>query len=75
MNIVDFLIHLHPDLPADERAKLEEDIRGLKGVLSVHFNTEHPHLLVVAYNPNATTSAQVLEYVGKRGVEATQIGL
>ncbi|MBI2312153.1 MAG: hypothetical protein HYU77_06620 [Betaproteobacteria bacterium] len=75
MNIVDFLIHVHPDLSVGERRKLEADVGGLKGVLSAHFNAEHPHLLVIAHDPEAISSAKILEHVGERGVLATKIGL
>lgn len=75
MDIADILIHVHPDLPADARGGLEEGLRNFEGVISVHFNQQHDHLLVVAYNPELISSAQVLEHVGERGVEASKIGL
>ena len=75
MDIADILIHVHPDLPVDDRAGLEEGLRGFEGVISVHFNPQHAHLLVVAYDPELISSAQVLEHVGERGVEASKIGL
>mgnify|MGYP001595218714 FL=1 len=75
MDIADILIHVHPDLPVDARAGLEEGLRGFDGVISAHFNQQHGHLLVVAYNPDLISSAQVLEHVGERGVEASKIGL
>lgn len=75
MDLADVLIHVHADLPSDERAKLEEDLRGCPGMVSVHFSAEHPHLLTVIYDPQATSSAAILEHVGERGVEATRIGL
>lgn len=75
MDIADFLIHVHPDLSGDERTKLEDGVGGLEGVVSVHFSPEHHHLMVVAYDPELTDSARILEYVGARGVEATKIGL
>lgn len=75
MDITDVFIHVHPELPADARTGLEEGLRSFDGVVSVHFNQQHEHLLVVAYNPELISSAQVLEHVGERGVEASKIGL
>ena len=42
MDIADILIHVHPDLPVDDRAGLEEGLRGFEGVISVHFNPHTP---------------------------------
>lgn len=75
MEMVDILIHVHPDLSAARRETLEEELRGYPGMLSVHFSREHPHLLVVEYDPNAISSAAILNLVGERGVQASRIGL
>lgn len=45
MDITDILIHVHPTLSAEQRAKIEEALSGSKGVVSAHFSTEHPHVL------------------------------
>jgi len=75
MDIADILIHVHPDLPIDERVCREEDIQDLDGVISAHFNQQHTHLMIVAYNPEAISSAKILDQMGERGVEASKIGL
>ena len=75
MDMVDALIHVHPDLSAMEREKLEEELRALAGVISVHFSPGHLHLLIVAYDPKVTSSTAILTHAGTRGVEATKVGL
>ncbi len=75
MEMVDVLIHVHPNLSTMEREKLEEELRESAGVISVHFSPGRPHLLMVAYDPQATSSTAILAYVGTRGVEATKVGL
>ena len=75
MDMVDVLIHVHPNLSVMEREKLEEELRALAGVISVHFSPGHPHLLTVAYDPQATSSTAILAHAGTRGVEATKVGL
>ena len=75
MDMVDILINVHPDLSAGERTQLDDDLRGIDGVISVHFSTEHPHLLTLEYNPAQTSSDTLLKHVGDRGIEASKIGL
>lgn len=75
MEIADFVIHVHTDLPAPERDKLAAEIGEQDGVVSAHFSPEHTHLLNVAYNPEATSSDALLKLVGERGGGAFKVGL
>jgi cell division protein FtsX len=74
--MTDILIHVHPDLPADTRAKVEEDIQAHDGVVSVHFShQEHPHALVVEYDPDTIQTSRILEAVRHYDPAATMVGL
>ena len=42
MDIVDIMFHIHPDLSAEQRTRIEETISADEGVMSVHFS---PYLL------------------------------
>lgn len=75
MEMVDTLIHVRTDLTTQQRDAMEEELRGYPGMLSVHFSHEHSHLLVVEYDPNAISSAEILKHVGERGAQASRIGL
>ena len=75
MDLTDFLINVHPELPINERSELEEDISHMEGVVSACFSPGHPHMMTVTYNPDAVTSGSVLERVSMRGIEASKIGL
>lgn len=75
MDMIDILINIHPDLSAGERTQLDDDLRSVDGVISVHFSAEHPHLMTLEYNPEKTSSDKLLRHVGERGVEASKIGL
>lgn len=75
VEMTDVLIHVHPHLEQDDRSSLEEELHQHDGVLSVHFNKEHEHLLMVEYNPNVISSERLLRLVGDRGIEASRIGL
>jgi len=60
INIADITVHLHPESSCDDRDKLEQELRSHDGVVSVHFNDEeHPHIMIVAYNPEAVTSEKL----------------
>lgn len=75
MDLTDFFIGVHPELPIDERAQLEDEISHMDGVVSACFSPEHPHMITVTYNPDAVSSGAVLERVRKRGIEASKVGL
>ncbi len=75
MDMVDILINVHPDLSTEENSQLENDLRDINGVISVHFSAEHPHLMTLEYNPAQTNSETLLKHVGDRGIEASKIGL
>ena len=75
MDLADFLINVHPELPMNERAQLEDEISHMEGVVSACFSPGHPHMMTVTYNPDAVGSGTVLERVGKRGIEASKVGL
>jgi hypothetical protein len=75
MSIVDFMIHLKPELPLNERTQLESEIGNMDGVMSAHFSPRHPHMMEVAYNPDVISSGVVLECVSQRGIVAQKVGL
>lgn len=75
MEIADFVVHIHSELSATERATLESEIGERDGVVSAHFSHDHPHLLTIAYNPDAISSDTLLKQVNDHGVEAIKVGL
>lgn len=75
MGMADIMIHVHADLSAEARQKVEEDLQGCDGMMSAHFSEDHPHMLTVVYDPAAITSQTILKHVHDQGVEASMIGL
>lgn len=75
MDITDVLIHVHPALAVEQRAKIEEALGRSKGVVSAHFSPAHPHTLAVAYDPEAARSGQLLQTVREWDQAATLVGL
>ncbi len=76
ISIADIVVHLHPDATAECKGRIEEGLRAKDGVVSVHFNEEdHPHALVVAYNPGAVNSETLLAEIRKCDKDAAMAGL
>jgi len=74
ISIADIVVHLHPDNVAECKGRIDEALRAHDGVVSVHFNEEdHPHALVVAYNPKATSSEELLVEIRKCDKDAVMV--
>lgn len=75
ISIADIVVHLHPESSGDNRKKIEDELRTHDGVVSVHFSEEdHPHAMVVAYNPKATSSDELLAEIRKCDKQAVMVG-
>ncbi len=76
MNTADMVIHVHPELGADARKDLEKNLSGHIGVDCAEFNHhEHPHALMVQYDPEAIKGMDILQMVRKVDPLATMVGL
>lgn len=75
MDIADIMFHVPADLSATGRADIERDIQGCDGVVSVHFSTQHPHMLEVAFNPQVIDTETLRKHVSERGLEVSKVGL
>ena len=71
MDSVDLLFHVHPELSIEQRAKLEEHVRSIDGVVSADFSEEHHHLFMVKYDPAIVGSDEILVHVRKQDPEAS----
>ena len=75
ISIVDIVVHLHPETTVDCKGAIDEGLRAKDGVVSVHFNEEeHPHALIVAYNPEAVSSDTLLAEIRKSDSDAVMAG-
>ena len=76
INITDIVVHLHPETTGECKGRIDKELRAKDGVVSVHFNEEqHPHALIVAYNPEAVSSDTLLAEIRKSDSEAVMAGL
>lgn len=76
MSTADMLVHVHPDLDAHARSNLEKRVMGCVGVDCAEFDHhEHPHSLVVKYDPDEIQGMQILDIVRTVDPVATRVGL
>lgn len=66
MHTADMMIYVHPQLDETMRVDLERDLMGRFGVDSAEFeHREHPHALIVKYDPDAVRDVDILQMVRK----------
>lgn len=76
MDTPDFLIHVHSELSAEQRAEIENVVMQCAGVIAADFDHhKNPHALMVVYNKDATNEARILEAVRKFDPAAMMVGL
>lgn len=74
MHVSDILIHINDTLSEQQREALEESMRQIEGVVAPRFNPGKDHLLLVAFNPDATSTAILLAQVQSFGNNARLVG-
>ena len=76
MHTADMLIHIHPELDAQERNTLERRIMGCAGVDCAEFDHHtHPHAMIVKYDPDEIQGIQILNIVRTVDPNASRVGL
>ena len=75
IQLADVTVHIDQTLEREDRARIEDGLRAIDGVVSVHNPDERPHLAVIEYNPDKTNSQATLSSVVAQGVHAELIGL
>ena len=75
IQLADVTLHIDESLDAGQKASVEDQLRALDGVVSVHNPDDRPHLTIVEYNPNKVKSSQVLDTVRANGFSAQMIGM
>lgn len=75
ISLTDITIHVDQALDTAQRQEIENEMRSIDGVVSVRQSDDRPHLLLVEYNPERTTSESLLAVVTNKGYQAERIGL
>jgi len=74
MHITDMVMHVDNYLGENTRRSIEKAITSTKGVINAHFNERRPHLMLVSYDTERTSSFEVLARMTKQQVRAERIG-
>jgi len=75
-NIVDVIVHIDETLTHDQLEAIAARLKGLDGVVSATFRDNQPHMMIVNYDPEKTSSFGIHEFVTARGkVHAELVGL
>ena len=75
LNLVDLTVHIDENLSPEQRITIEDSLRALDGIVSVHGSSKTPHLTIVQYNPEEIDSQKILKRITNQGVHAELIGL
>lgn len=75
MNISDVMIHINEPMNDEARSSLENTLRKVDGVVTPRFNAGKEHLLVVAYDTEATNTTILLEKTRQAGYTAQLVGM
>ena len=75
IQLADIVVHIDEALEPERRSEIEAQLRTIDGVVSVNNPDEKPHLAIVEYNPDKTSSAVILNTVMDQGVRAELVGL
>ena len=75
IQLADVTIHIDKNLSSEQRGTIEESLRALDGVVSIHNPDKTPHLTLVEYDPDIITSRKILERVTDQGAHAELVGL
>ncbi len=75
IDLADVTIHIDQALNEEEMAKLEDAFRNRMGVISVRFNPERPHLVIIEYNPKLIGSRDLVDIPRFHGLHGELVGL
>jgi hypothetical protein len=73
--LVDVTIHVDEDINPYQQDSLIEVLRDCNGVIGVGHQKKAAHLFIVEYDPEVTSSEELLAKVKQEGVHAELIGL
>ncbi len=71
---VGLVLHVDDTLGEPRRLDIEQAIEEENGVSAANFAEQRPHLMVVEYDPELTSSLKILERVNHQSVHAELIG-
>ena len=74
MHITDMVMHIDNNLGVDSRRNIEKALTGNRGVVHAHFNDKRPHLMLVSYDTDTTSSFEILAQMTGQQLCAERVG-
>lgn len=74
MHVTDMVMHIDNTLGEDSRRNIEKALTGNRGVIHAHFNDKRPHLMLVSYDTDATSSFEILAHMSGQQLCAERVG-
>jgi hypothetical protein len=74
MHISDMVMHVDNFLGENTRRNIEKALNAKKGIIHAHFNEKRPHLMLVSYDTERTSSFEVHAQMTGQQVRAERIG-
>jgi hypothetical protein len=74
MQMTDMVMHVDELLGSDSRRNLERTMTSQRGVLDAHFNDRRPHLMLVSYDRDRTSSFDILAVMTGQRLCAERVG-
>ena len=74
MHITDMVMHVDDNLEEQSRRNVEKKLTGHKGVIHAHFNEKRPHLMLVSYDTERTSSFEILAKMTGQALCAERCG-
>lgn len=74
MHVTNMVMHIDNTLGTGSRRNVEKTLTGVRGVIHAHFNERRPHLMLVSYDPDRTTSFEIMSQVTGQRLCAARVG-
>jgi len=74
MHVTDMVMHIDNRLGADTRRNVEQALSHQNGIINARFNDTRPHLMLVSYDTDRTSSFEILEQMSGQQLCAERVG-
>jgi hypothetical protein len=68
------VMHIDNSLGTDSRRNVEMALAGNQGIIQARFNDKRPHLMLVSYDTDSTSSFEVMAQVSSQQLCAERVG-
>jgi len=75
MTMLDVTLHIDEDTTHDEREDLRDVFLDKKGVMTADCRDTSPHLMIIGYDPEDITTAELMATVKRRGYHAELVAM